>query len=158
VSLLLFPGIRLFRFLQQNTSEKSITRAEAAVIFAKLLGANENTKINYNVSYTDVDSSHWASWAIKFVSYKKLFTGYPDGSFKPNQNITRAEFSTVVFKLLVSEKGLKEEKIEKSKFGDTKGHWHNSLLNSCQTLDTSTDILMVHSSPTTISNDQKVLP
>ncbi|ABN54275.1 MAG TPA: Cell surface glycoprotein 2 [Hungateiclostridium thermocellum] len=114
--------------------EKSITRAEAAVIFAKLLGANENTKINYNVSYTDVDSSHWASWAIKFVSYKKLFTGYPDGSFKPNQNITRAEFSTVVFKLLVSEKGLKEEKIEKSKFGDTKGHWAQQFIEQLSDL------------------------
>jgi len=57
-----------------------------------------------------------------FVSYKKLFTGYPDGSFKPNQNITRAEFS------------LKEEKIEKSKFGDTKGHWAQQFIEQLSDL------------------------
>ncbi|ODM27875.1 hypothetical protein A7W90_17585 [Clostridium sp. Bc-iso-3] len=114
--------------------EKSITRAEAAVIFAKLMGANENTEIDYNVSYNDLDKSHWANWAIKFVSYKKLFTGYPDGTFKPNQNITRAEFSTVVFKLLASEKGLKEEKLEKFKFDDSKGHWAQQFIEQLSDL------------------------
>ncbi|HOM03700.1 MAG TPA: cohesin domain-containing protein [Acetivibrio sp.] len=114
--------------------EKSITRAEAAVIFAKLMGANENTKIDYSISYNDLDSSHWAYWAIKFVSYKKLFTGYPDGSFKPNQNITRAEFSTAVFKLLVSEKGLEEKEIEKFKFDDVKGHWAQKFIEQLSDL------------------------
>lgn len=108
--------------------EKSITRAEAAVIFARLMGADENTKIDYSISYDDLDKSHWADWAIKFVSYKKLFTGYPDGTFKPNQNITRAEFSTVVFKLLESEKGLKEEELKEFKFDDSKGHWAEQFI------------------------------
>ncbi|NLF43273.1 MAG: cell surface protein, partial [Bacteroidales bacterium] len=81
--------------------EKKITRAEAAVIFANLLGADENTKISGSIpDYTDLDNDHWAAWAIRYVSSKNLFSGYPDGSFKPNRNITRAEFSTVVFKLL----------------------------------------------------------
>lgn len=104
--------------------EKKITRAEAAVIFANLLGADENTEVTGNIpTYTDLDDDHWAAWAIKYVSSKQLFSGYPDGSFKPNRNITRAEFSTVVFKLLKAAKGLNEEEITSGKFKDTEGHW-----------------------------------
>ncbi|NLP14713.1 MAG: cell surface protein [Clostridium sp.] len=104
--------------------EKKITRAEAAVIFANLLGANENTKITGTIpTYTDLDKDHWATWAIQYVSSKQLFSGYPDGSFKPNRNITRAEFSTVVFKLLKAAKSLKDEEIKDNKFKDTEGHW-----------------------------------
>lgn len=39
-----------------------------------------------------------------------------------------------MFKLLVSEKGLKEEKIEKSKFGDTKGHWAQQFIEQLSDL------------------------
>jgi hypothetical protein len=115
--------------------EKKITRAEAAVIFANLLGADENTIITGSIpDYTDLDNDHWAAWAIRYVSSKNLFSGYPDGSFKPNRNITRAEFSTVVFKLLKAAKDLKEEEIKDSKFKDTEAHWASQYIEQLAAL------------------------
>ena len=46
--------------------ENNITRAEAAVIFAKLSGAAPDTVSNSNgIVFTDISESHWATWAIK---------------------------------------------------------------------------------------------
>ena len=109
--------------------ERNITRAEAAVIFAKLLGANEETDSQFTGSYTDLQDTHWAAWAIKFASKEGLFKGYPDGSFKPDQNITRAEFSTVVLHFVTKVKDqevldkLEKMDISNPKFDDAKGHW-----------------------------------
>jgi len=99
--------------------ENSITRAEAAVIFANLLEVDKNTQPKNNVSYNDLPDDHWAAWAIKYVSDLGLFSGYPDGTFKPNNSITRGEFSTVVFKFMK----LEEPEQLKNKFDDCIGHW-----------------------------------
>ena len=41
-------------------------------------------------------SGHWAEYEIQSWIDKSLIEGYPDGSFKPDQNVTRAEFMTLV--------------------------------------------------------------
>ncbi|NMB33448.1 MAG: hypothetical protein GX992_04310 [Clostridium sp.] len=114
--------------------EKYITRAEAAVIFANLLGGDENDGDTTTTNYTDLNTDHWAAWAIQFVSDRQLFHGYPDGSFKPNRNITRAEFATVVFMMLKSEKGIKDNKVENYKFGDSKEHWAGQYIEQLSAL------------------------
>jgi hypothetical protein len=43
---------------------------------------------------------NWATNAIQDLSGQNIITGYPDGSFRPNGNITRAEFSAVMVKAL----------------------------------------------------------
>jgi S-layer homology domain len=43
---------------------------------------------------------NWASNAIQDLSGQNIITGYPDGSFRPNGSITRAEFSAVMVKAL----------------------------------------------------------
>lgn len=50
-----------------------------------------------NTVFADVDS-HWASQSIKSWIEKGLVKGYQDGTFKPNDSITRAEFMTLVNK------------------------------------------------------------
>ncbi|MBP3361193.1 MAG: S-layer homology domain-containing protein [Clostridia bacterium] len=42
-------------------------------------------------TYSDVPSSHWAFKAVERCSATKWFSGYPDGSFRPDGSITRAE-------------------------------------------------------------------
>ena len=42
--------------------------------------------------YSDVPQSHWAYEAISRASSKNWFGGYPDGNFRPDGSITRAEY------------------------------------------------------------------
>lgn len=107
-----------------------ITRAEAAVIFANLMGADKNSVSNISISYTDLKESHWAVWAVKFVSKEGLFSGYPDGTFKPDKSITRAEFATVVCKLLKIE----GQQVSENKFSDVKGHWAQKYIEELSRL------------------------
>lgn len=53
--------------------------------------------------YTDLDSTHWAYNSIKELTDSKVIVGYPDGSFKPDENVTRAEFATMAIKALKQE-------------------------------------------------------
>ena len=98
--------------------ENNITRAEAATILAKLSGA-DITYVNDKISFPDVNETHWALWAIKYSTDKGYFVGYTDGTFKPDQRITRAEFATIVYKFL----GIDDKNINNYKFEDVKGHW-----------------------------------
>lgn len=50
-------------------------------------------------SFTDI-AGHWAQNAILSAAGMKLVSGYPDGSFKPNAAITRAEFTVMLTKAL----------------------------------------------------------
>ena len=49
-------------------------------------------------TFTDI-SKHWAKPYIEYTSNLGYFTGYQDGTFKPNKKITRAEFVTILAKL-----------------------------------------------------------
>lgn len=64
--------------------------------------------------YTDIDETFWAYDAIKSLSDKGIISGYTDGSFKPNDQITRAEFA----KLITSMSGIKYEAGYKYDFVD----------------------------------------
>ncbi|MZP29215.1 hypothetical protein GTO91_05785 [Heliobacterium undosum] len=73
---------------------RNITRAEIAGLFARLTGVNEAG----GADYADVPVSHWARKYIRTVTAKKLFQGYEDGTFRPDEAITRAELAAVVAK------------------------------------------------------------
>ena len=51
-------------------------------------------------SYPDLPSDHWAYEAVTFLTDKKIVVGYPDGLYRPDQKVTRAEFATIVTKAL----------------------------------------------------------
>jgi len=48
--------------------------------------------------FPDVPSSHWAACDIDKLAINDVVVGYPDGLFKPNKNISRAEFATMLVK------------------------------------------------------------
>ena len=50
-------------------------------------------------AYTDT-SNHWAENEINNLSLNGIISGYTDGTFRPNQNMTRAELITVINRLL----------------------------------------------------------
>ncbi|HBC95077.1 MAG TPA: hypothetical protein DCZ10_19840 [Pelotomaculum sp.] len=50
--------------------------------------------------FSDVGKDHWAKSDIDFMVNKKIITGYPDGTFKPDQPVTRAEFTLLLVRML----------------------------------------------------------
>ncbi|MBQ8459632.1 S-layer homology domain-containing protein [bacterium] len=48
--------------------------------------------------FPDVPNSHWAACDIDKLAINDVVVGYPDGLFKPNKNISRAEFATMLVK------------------------------------------------------------
>lgn len=71
-------------------------------------------------SYPDLPPSHWAYEAVTFLTDKQVVVGYPDGLYRPDQKVTRGEFSTMVIKAL----GIYEKDIPLVfNYSDTKDHW-----------------------------------
>lgn len=70
-----------------------ITRAEVAVLIARSL-LDGYVEANYygDGGYSDV-AGHWALSAIAFCKNVGVMNGYPDGTFRPNEPITRQEFA-----------------------------------------------------------------
>ena len=73
-----------------------ITRAEVATIFFCLLQDDAREQVwSTHDSFTDVLPNRWYSNRIATMSNAGMMIGYPDGTFRPNSKITRAEFATV---------------------------------------------------------------
>ena len=99
-----------------------ITRAEVAAIFARLL--NLKSTVTGAEIFTDVKASFWAAGYIEAVSKAGIFRGYTDGSFKPNQAISRAELATAIARYLgIARDNNLDQYIVLSKFTDTNNTW-----------------------------------
>ena len=98
--------------------QNNITRAEVATIFFRLLTddvRDENlTKTN---RYSDVAATSWYNTAVSTLSSMGIITGYPDGTFRPNAAITRAEFAAIAARF--DSNGDKTT----AKFSDIATHW-----------------------------------
>lgn len=53
-------------------------------------------EINPEISFADIDSSFWCYDAIYTLASRFILNGYLDNTFKPNENITRAEFAKII--------------------------------------------------------------
>ncbi len=70
-------------------------------------------KAENNVSFTDVSPNHWAYKAIeKLVSKYNFKLGYPDGTFKGNNNLTRYEVAALLAQVLDQMSGKKVEQVD----------------------------------------------
>lgn len=81
--------------------DKTITRAEAATMFYNLLA----DKTGDAKTFTDVPANQWYAKAVMTLAGKGVISGYPDGTFKPDASITRAEFVTMAMNFANAEKG-----------------------------------------------------
>ncbi|HEY9744959.1 MAG TPA: S-layer homology domain-containing protein [Oculatellaceae cyanobacterium] len=70
------------------------------VVALALLGQLAFTSLAANAAYFSDTQSHWAQGAIQALSDQNIITGYPDGTFRPEGPITRAELSVVMVKAL----------------------------------------------------------
>ena len=98
--------------------QNSITRAEVAAIFFRLL-EDDVRDANYTRQnkFTDVSNDAWYCSAVSTLSAMGIISGYPDATFRPNASITRAEFAAIATRFDVN--GDKTP----ANFNDIAGHW-----------------------------------
>lgn len=95
-----------------------ITRAEVATIFFRLLKDEvRDGAFTTSNSYSDVAYGKWYNNPISTMSALSIITGYPDGTFKPNKPITRAEFAAIAARFDETQSG------KSATFSDVIGHW-----------------------------------
>src|SRR3989339_910493 len=75
--------------------EGNITRAELATLLVRTESGNEIATPN-SVSFKDFTAKHWAAGFIEKAVKTNIVKGYPDRTFRPKENITRAEGLTMI--------------------------------------------------------------
>lgn len=75
---------------------RNITRAEVATIFFRLL-TEESRQAHWasTNAYTDVQDSDWCNNAISTLTNMGILKGYSDGTFRPGEPVTRAQFAVI---------------------------------------------------------------
>ena len=96
--------------------QRNVTRAEVAAMLVRITGGEVKTEAG---EFPDVSSSHWAYGHINTAQEQKLMGGYADGTFRPDQPITRAELSVVIARFMK----LSERRPIQQHFGDVSQHW-----------------------------------
>ena len=104
--------------------EGNITRAEVATIFFRLLTDESRDEFwSQTNPYSDVSEDDWYNNAVSTLTNAGIIDGYEDGTFKPNGNITRAEFATIAVRFF--EATYEGENL----FPDIDGHWAQDYIN-----------------------------
>jgi len=76
--------------------QNSITRAEVAAIFFRLLeNGIRSENFTHQNDFSDVAADAWYCSSVSTLSRMDIIAGYPDGTFRPNAPITRAEFAAI---------------------------------------------------------------
>lgn len=73
------------------------------------------------VNFQDIQG-HWAQSDIELIVQTGAFAGYPDGTFKSNESISRAQFSKILGSLM-------DVSSENPAFTDIAGHWAQSYIS-----------------------------
>lgn len=101
---------------------KEVTRAEAVRMFVSLVNNGKELPKNSTTNFKDANNK-WYSDEINFAVSKGFIKGYSDGTFKPNQGITRAEFAQMIAVFV------KDGYPGSSNFKDVKGHWASHAID-----------------------------
>lgn len=103
---------------------EKITRAQAASVLKRII--DPNAKANDSTSFRDVKKNAWYYDDIVFIEKRGLISGYEDGTFKPENAMTRAQFAHLINNYLKLEEGNNP-----MNFSDVKkNHWASKAINT----------------------------
>lgn len=101
----------------------SISRAEVATVLFRLLKDDVRMQnLTKDNAYSDVSDTAWYSTAVSTLSKMGVISGYPDGTFRPNAPITRAEFAAMIARFDETAKSAD------TPFTDISGHWAENAI------------------------------
>lgn len=122
VRLNLFNGYNDGTFKPNN----GISREEISAVVSRYLNLEKkDTSKTSDTEFSDIDHSRWSYKYIDTMRSNSLIRGYTDGTFKPEQNLTRSEFASVAKRILDREY-LDYEKMkvaDRTFFDVSESHW-----------------------------------
>ncbi|WP_422659306.1 S-layer homology domain-containing protein [Paenibacillus sp. EC2-1] len=104
-------------------TDRGIVRSEVAAILSRLYTPAASSK---KVSYSDVNAKHWAANAITKATNNKWMVGLGNNTFKPNKQITRAEFVQILTNLY------SWDAAQESSYTDVTGHWAEKAIATAE--------------------------
>lgn len=105
--------------------QANITRAEVATIFFRLLTDEARDQFwSTSNNFSDVAPDAWYNNAVSTMVNAGIIQGYEDGTFRPNNNITRAEFAAIASRFMSS-----GYDVEEDLFTDIANHWARQNIN-----------------------------
>lgn len=104
-------------------TDRGIVRSEVAAILSRLYTPAASSK---KVSYSDVNAKHWAANAITKATNNKWMVGFGNNTFKPNKQITRAEFVKILTNLY------SWDTVQDSSYTDVTGHWAEKAIATAE--------------------------
>jgi hypothetical protein len=101
-----------------------ITRAEFLKVATGMFSMEDLIEPLPYLGFKDVDQSDWYYTLVSFAQTNNITSGYTDGTFRPNAQITRAEAVKIVLKFL----GAEVELTTTYNFSDIKNHWARDFI------------------------------
>lgn len=87
------PGKILDKFAGDQASDKTDAKTE------KPETTQQPTTVVATGKFSDVDDNAWYATAVNYMASTGILNGYPDGTFKPNQPVTEAEYAVICWHL-----------------------------------------------------------
>ncbi|HEY3373606.1 MAG TPA: S-layer homology domain-containing protein [Candidatus Aquicultor sp.] len=125
------------------------TRAQVAKIL--VAAAGYPVEDNASQDFKDVGSGHWAYTYIATAAKNGLISGYPDGTFRPNAQLTRAEAATLIYRTLKNKDYLIDHaavsgiRFERYRRFTSQGPLNINVLNIPKTSPTAFKLGLAHS-------------
>lgn len=91
-----------------------ITRA---MVLETLMRISKDKSISYDNKFADVKADEWYYNSVRWAAQRGIVKGYKDGTFKPNQVLSRAEFAAVIDRF-VKEKNVNLNNVQEFKYED----------------------------------------
>jgi hypothetical protein len=109
--------------------ERAVTREETATVFYRLL--KDAYRAEYRTAahtFNDVAASRWSVIPIATLENAGIVLGYPDGGFKPNEPISRVEFTVIAMRFT------RWTGSNAVNFNDISGHWAQDYITAANSL------------------------
>ncbi|MCX7715235.1 MAG: S-layer homology domain-containing protein, partial [Clostridia bacterium] len=105
--------------------DNNLTRAEVSTMMVTVMGYSGS--VNFESTFSDIDKKAWYFEDVSRMQYEGIFSGYEDGTFKPDNYITRAEFCVIIYNAMKIDSS---KSSSKSAFTDVKGHWAEKYISA----------------------------
>lgn len=90
-------GVLLGTSETEFSPDVTISRAMVTEVFRRLA---TDKSIGENVKFEDVKDDAWYAESVKWAAFMNIIKGYENGTFKPNQKVTRQEFAIMICRML----------------------------------------------------------